>query len=206
VGTLGQGDGRENADTKSGGFRARGSAHVHVCAIDGKGSFASGIPAARQMNRAYRHHTGDHSLAALNGDPMPLELLIEELRHLPWDPPQSEITVLPNVPHHVSRLVQRTHHQAPYRPTPDFQTGVAGAIPNRPGQEMEESVHHRLFVPGDCRDRCQAARESGQAVAILCSRHDWQCRPEQGAGANHRSNVRHEGEGGWVVAREAVSF
>jgi hypothetical protein len=85
------------------------------------------------VNRANRDDTGNRTSPALDGDPVPLELLIEEWRHFPWNPAQSEITILADTSHHVPRLVQRTDNQSLCRPTSELKMCIACAVANGSG-------------------------------------------------------------------------
>jgi hypothetical protein len=58
------------------------------------------------MDRPYRDDAGDVSADPLDRDPLSLDLLIEERRDLPRDPPEGEIAVSPNTSDDVTRLIQ----------------------------------------------------------------------------------------------------
>jgi hypothetical protein len=153
------------------------------------------------MNRAYRHNARDRASAALDGDAMSLELLVEKLGHSPGHPPKREIAVFTNAPHHVPRLVQRTDNQPLYRSTTTHPTGIARPIANGPGQESKEGIHHGLLVTGDGCDRCQSSGDNGKAVTLLGSDLHGQCPAEQDAGAKEERM-----EHGIEVGSEGLSF
>jgi hypothetical protein len=111
MGTLGQGDWCEHLDAQRGDFGPRSRTDIDIGIVYGEWSFAGGVSASAQMNGAYRHHAGDGSSATLNGDPMTLELLVEKRGNLTRYPAESEVAVLANPAHHISRLVQGTDHQ-----------------------------------------------------------------------------------------------
>jgi hypothetical protein len=206
VGTLAQGDWCEHPDSKRGDFRPGGCTNIHISIVDGKLSFAGRVPAAGQMNGAYRHNPGDRPSAALDGDSVSLELLVEELGHWPGDPPESEIAVFTHTPDHVPRLIQRTDDQPLCRSSAKHQTGIAGPIANGPGQESKQGIHYGLLVTGDGRDRCQSIGDNGKAVALLGWDLPRQCPPDQDAGAKeqrteHEIEVSSEGA---VIPSEVI--
>jgi hypothetical protein len=110
MGTLGQGNRCEHPDANCGDFGPRGGTDIDIGVVYGEGSFAGRVSASGEMNGAYRHHSRDRSPASQDGDPVPLELLVEKQGHLPRYPAEGEVAVFANTAHHVSRLIQRTDH------------------------------------------------------------------------------------------------
>jgi hypothetical protein len=149
VGSLGESDRCQHADTERLHLPGGRGSHVHERVVDSKGSAARIISPPREMNRSNGYNGGNRPAGAADRDPLAFDLLIEEGTHLSRYPAECQIAIGSDPADDKSRLVQRTSDQPSLRAAPQSEADIAGAVSPCLREEPEETVHHLLFVPGN---------------------------------------------------------
>jgi hypothetical protein len=80
------------------------------------------------MDRPNRDDAGHVSADSLDGDPLSLDLLIEERGDLARHPPEREIAISPHASNHIARLVQGTGQQPIRRSSPQAEKDVTHPV------------------------------------------------------------------------------
>jgi len=163
---LGQRDRGEHADAQRGRLAVARGAHVNVGLVQRERFFRRRRSAAGEVYRANRDDAGDGAARAPDGDPLSLDLLVEERRHRARGrgrAAKGEIAVGADASDHEPGLVERTGGEAARRARAAHEDDVARAIASGSRQELEQRVGHRPLEAGDGGHAGEPRGEAGGA-------------------------------------------